>query len=227
MKEGLPAPGRIIPEAKLDDSPFLRRDLQRGGAGLHGPDGQKMPGLSFPLRRTEGKDIIRQLEETGPGRTQSLGESLELSPVPDRIFLLAPPQLHSRPVEETAVGRPGPGQGSPQGRDCVGQAMTRDLPARPGGFQDPDSTSGPPSAVPGAAGGTEGLVPLPSHGIVAAAGTPIEKGDQGHGHSFPNRSRRRSSHTFQTASRTIRFDILDSPVSRSVNTMGISRGWKP
>jgi hypothetical protein len=41
-------------------------------------------------------------------------------------------------------------------------------------------------------------------------------------HTFPVMDHHRSRHTIQTASRTIRFDILLSPSLRSVKTIGIS-----
>src|SRR5690606_37852923 len=46
-------------------------------------------------------------------------------------------------------------------------------------------------------------------------------------HSFPNMASSLSFQTFQTASRMIFFDILDSPNVRSTNTMGISASLKP
>ena len=60
------------------------------------------------------------------------------------------------------------------------------------------------------------------HEVVAGTGELVKTPSIASHHTFPVTDHQRSRHTIQTASRTMRLDILLSPSVRSTNTIGIS-----
>ena len=107
----------------------------------------------------------------------------------------------------------------------------------PGGGLNPDQPPFPTPPKDTTAGGAPRPIPLSLQGVVVTNRAPEEEIDEGHlltlpgsvksSYNFPKRSRILSFQIFQTASRTMPLVIFDSPVSRPVKTMGISRGLNP
>ncbi len=178
-------------------------------------------GLEAEFPGVEGEDRLRPAPER-------LGKPQEARPEANRV--LPPGGTHPDPgaPKRSRGGATGRGQGSAEGVDPAGQERRGKMgdPARR--VDDPKSGIAAPLAVDAEAARRAGRsVPFSAHGVVSTPWASIQEVMQGQCLGVPGQMRRmramrRSFHTRQMASRTMAFDILDSPSARSVKTMGIS-----
>ena len=214
----LPGANGALYEADRDHGPVPELDLEGRRARLEGGEVEQSPTLRGAQLRLEGDEVGVQTDPAALGVPEPLGPAQQLASATEYgSGITGPPHAYRlEPGSRKAIvfrGR----------RRQASQPLPRvERSGFPAVVTDHDVA---PAATPEV--GTAALAAFTTslradaRGLLTDRARPEQVSDR-QGQSLPKAARKRSFHTFQTASRMIRFDILDWPSVLSTNTMGIS-----